>query len=73
MCHVSSDYRLKSWTRNEGAIRLSEDEGPPATEFLGDDYDEDNGSIDDDELPLAERVAQLHAAQSPTAQPAVTT
>lgn len=48
--------RLKTITRREGGIRLSEDDGPPAREFLEDDYDDDNeilpGDNSDDE-PLA--------------------
>ncbi|KAJ6463554.1 hypothetical protein C8R45DRAFT_841307, partial [Mycena sanguinolenta] len=32
--------------RGEGAIRLSEDDGPPAREFLEDDYDDDNEGVD---------------------------
>jgi hypothetical protein len=31
--------RLKTWTRQEGTVRLSEDDGPPSHSFLGDDYD----------------------------------
>jgi hypothetical protein len=40
--------RLKTIThpRAEGAIRLSEDDGPPAREFLEDDYDDDNEGVD---------------------------
>ena len=34
--------RLKTFTRSEGRIRLSEDDGPSASEFLDDDFDEDN-------------------------------
>ncbi|KAG9310955.1 hypothetical protein JVU11DRAFT_8830 [Chiua virens] len=30
-------HQLKTWTRQEGQIRLSEDDGPAATEFLADD------------------------------------
>jgi len=48
-------HQLKTWTRQEGAVRLSEDDGPPAHSFLGDDEeledefgddyeDNDNGS-----------------------------
>jgi hypothetical protein len=33
--------RLKTLTRPEGRIRLSEDDGPAATTFLGDDDDDD--------------------------------
>ena len=32
--------RLKTWTRQEGAVRLSEDDGPPAHSFLEEDDDE---------------------------------
>jgi hypothetical protein len=32
--------RLKTWTRQEGAVRLSEDDGPPAHTFLEEDDDE---------------------------------
>ena len=34
--------RLKTWTRQEGAVRLSEDDGPPAHSFLGADDDEED-------------------------------
>jgi hypothetical protein len=38
--------RLKAWTQgSDGRIRLSEDDGPPAREFLEDDYDEDNEEL----------------------------
>jgi hypothetical protein len=36
---LACDFRLKTWTRQEGAVRLSEDDGPPSHLFLGDDYD----------------------------------
>jgi len=32
-------HRLKTWTVREGAIRLSEDDAPAATEFIADDDD----------------------------------
>lgn len=51
-------FRLKTWTRQEGNIRLSVDDGPPANEFLADDFDEDHGDIEDDE-PLADRAERL--------------
>lgn len=38
---------LKSLARPGGQIRLSEDNGPASTEFLGDDFDEDNEHISD--------------------------
>ncbi|KAG2130353.1 hypothetical protein DEU56DRAFT_815548 [Suillus clintonianus] len=40
-------HQLQTWTRTEGQIRLSEDDGPSATEFLVDGDDEDLGIIDD--------------------------
>jgi hypothetical protein len=42
---VGKCFRLKTWTRSEGQIRLSEDDGPPAREFLEDDYDEDHEEL----------------------------
>ncbi|EKM75376.1 hypothetical protein AGABI1DRAFT_46508, partial [Agaricus bisporus var. burnettii JB137-S8] len=52
-------HKLKAITRQEGGIRLSEDDGPPAREFLEDDDDEDNevlpGNNSDDE-PLAHHI-----------------
>ncbi|EGN94833.1 hypothetical protein SERLA73DRAFT_187901 [Serpula lacrymans var. lacrymans S7.3] len=44
-------HQLKTWSRQEGAIRLSQDDGPSAAEFLEDDYDEDVGSIDEPLVP----------------------
>ncbi|KAJ7454979.1 hypothetical protein B0H11DRAFT_1740061, partial [Mycena galericulata] len=46
-------HQLKTITHiePEGAIRLSEDDGPPAREFLEDDYDEDHEGLNlDSEL-----------------------
>ncbi|KAN0120617.1 hypothetical protein V8E52_004444 [Russula decolorans] len=42
-------HQLKTWTRQEGAVRLSEDDGPPAHLFLEDDEDEEDevGDVDD--------------------------
>ncbi|KAI0043423.1 hypothetical protein FA95DRAFT_404516 [Auriscalpium vulgare] len=45
-------YQLKTWTRQEGTIRLSEDDGPPARSFLEDEYDEDNDGLNDEPLAL---------------------
>ncbi|KAJ7270631.1 hypothetical protein B0H12DRAFT_774360 [Mycena haematopus] len=44
-------HQLKTLTnaRAEGAIRLSEDDGPPAREFLEDDYDDDNEGVNLDD------------------------
>ncbi|OCH92536.1 hypothetical protein OBBRIDRAFT_773170 [Obba rivulosa] len=53
-------HQLKTWTRKDGAIRLSVDDGPTAREFLEDDYDEDNAGIADDE-PLAFTAQRLKA------------
>lgn len=46
--------RLKTWTRREGGIRLSEDEGPAASGFFEEDeFDEDNEELDQGDEPLA--------------------
>lgn len=58
MLNESRYSRLKAWTGREGRIRLSIDDGPAATEFLEDDYDEDNGDVDDDE-PLSDRAERM--------------
>ncbi|TFK36598.1 hypothetical protein BDQ12DRAFT_686697 [Crucibulum laeve] len=52
-------HQLKTFTHSEGRIRLSEDDGPSATEFLEDDYDEDNEMLDgnnSDDEPLTEHI-----------------
>ncbi|KAF8266016.1 hypothetical protein EI94DRAFT_1587063 [Lactarius quietus] len=41
-------HQLKTWTGQEGAVRLSEDDGPPAHSFLREDDEEDDGSGSDD-------------------------
>ena len=61
-CHIG---RLQTWSGREGNIRLSIDDGPPAREFLDDDYDEDNEVVADDE-PLALRADRLKGQHSPT-------
>ncbi|KAN0136628.1 hypothetical protein V8E53_005675 [Lactarius tabidus] len=47
-------HQLKTWTRQEGAVRLSEDDGPPAHTFLEEDDDEleeeDSESGGDDDI-----------------------
>ena len=59
-------HRLKTWREPEGRIRLSQDDGPPAHEFIGDDYDEDNENLDDDDdEPLTERVRNVTANPAP--------
>lgn len=60
--------RLQTWSRGEGNIRLSVDDGPPAREFLDDDYDEDNELVADDE-PLALRADRLKAQRNSTSSP----
>ena len=47
--HFSFSFvlRLKTWTRQEGAVRLSEDDGPPAHSFL-DQVDDDDDNYEDD-------------------------
>ena len=40
--------RLKTWTRQEGAVRLSEDDGPPAHSFLEDEEDDEQEEEDDE-------------------------
>ncbi|TFK71207.1 hypothetical protein BDN72DRAFT_474989 [Pluteus cervinus] len=49
-------HQMKTWTRQEGAIRLSEDDGPAATQFLSDDPADDDDDMewdngDDEPLP----------------------
>ncbi|KAI0000810.1 hypothetical protein BJV74DRAFT_820822 [Russula compacta] len=39
-------HQLKTWTRQEGAVRLSEDDGPPAHSFLDQVDDDDDGDGD---------------------------
>ena len=46
---------MSTWTKSEGNIRLSEDDGPPARSFV---EDEDDDDVDDDE-PLATRRESL--------------
>lgn len=54
---------MKTFTRTEGAIRLSEDDGPSATEFLGDDFDDDNEHLDDSaDEPLSEHIRRATQA-----------
>ncbi|KAF8970686.1 hypothetical protein BDZ97DRAFT_1790506 [Flammula alnicola] len=56
-------HRLRTFRRSEGAIRLSQDDGPPANEFLEDDYDEDNEHLNDgDDEPLSEHIRKVTQA-----------
>ena len=61
-------FRLKTLTKDEGRIRLSEDNDPPANEFLADDYDEDNEHLNGSEFePLSEHIKKVTEAwQRPT-------
>ncbi|OSX58002.1 hypothetical protein POSPLADRAFT_1174005 [Postia placenta MAD-698-R-SB12] len=43
-------HKLTTWTRKDGQIRLSIDDGPPAHEFLQDDFDEDRERITEQHL-----------------------
>jgi hypothetical protein len=74
-CCLCRFHHLKTFsTRGEGRIRLSEDDGPSAAEFLEDDYDHDPQSPvfpithrgdDDDDEPLAERMARHQQSRAP--------
>ncbi|KAJ7203658.1 hypothetical protein GGX14DRAFT_461715 [Mycena pura] len=61
-------HQLKTITHSEGAIRLSEDDGPPARAFLEDDYDDDNEGLtlefDADAADLAGQPLELEARPS---------
>jgi hypothetical protein len=61
--HPSTHLHSLKTITNDGRIRLSEDDGPPAHEFLEGDYDEDNMHLDDsdDEL-LSEHVRKATQA-----------
>ncbi|KAI9459829.1 hypothetical protein F5148DRAFT_1287035 [Russula earlei] len=43
-------HQLKTWTRQEGAVRLSEDDGPPAHSFLEDDENQEEMVGEDNEV-----------------------
>lgn len=64
----TNTYRLKTISGREGGVRLSEDDGPPAREFLDDEYeyDEDNevlpGDNSDDE-PLAHHIQRQNQSR----------
>lgn len=65
-------FRLKTWTRQEGTIRLSIDDGPPATEFIrDDDDDESTHGLEDDEplADLAQRLTSGSEAEAPQTPP----
>jgi hypothetical protein len=49
-------FRMKTFTRRGGNIRLSEDDGPPSRDFIEDLDTEDE---DDDDVPLALRVERV--------------
>ncbi|KAF8064308.1 hypothetical protein FPV67DRAFT_1629406 [Lyophyllum atratum] len=53
-------HQLKTMTKPEGRIRLSVDDGPPAREFLEDDYDDDHEPLPQGGL-LPHRVAEGNA------------
>lgn len=65
---------MKTWTGTEGRVRLSEDDGPASTQFLEDDYDDDNEGLeltnDREDEPLTERIRQAEAAsETPPLEP----
>ncbi|KAJ8474134.1 hypothetical protein ONZ45_g16055 [Pleurotus djamor] len=63
---------LKTWSRSEGNIRLSEDDGPSSQEFLDDDDDEDARVLDlSDSASIfdAATEAQQAFADSPPRKP----
>jgi len=68
---ISVVPRLKTWTRQEGAVRLSEDDGPPAHSFLEDDEElEDevggsNGDIDSGSTPFVPSVGLQRLGRPP--------
>ncbi|KAF8889121.1 hypothetical protein BD779DRAFT_1522085, partial [Infundibulicybe gibba] len=62
-------HQLKTWTHTEGRIRLSEDDGPPAREFIEDD-DDDDGSRDEQ---LGTAGAEPLTGRAPQAGPNDTT
>jgi len=58
-------HQLKTLTSREGRIRLSEDNGPPANEFLADDYDEDNEHLNDiGNETLSEHIRKARATEA---------
>jgi len=60
-------HQLKTWSRGEGRIRLSEDDGPPARSFVEDD--EEDEAADDE--PLSSRAERLKSSsgQAPLKSP----
>ncbi|KAJ3528401.1 hypothetical protein NMY22_g9428 [Coprinellus aureogranulatus] len=61
---VAQRLNLKTISGSEGRIRLSEDDGPSAAEFLEDDYDEDNPhlSLNSDTDTLSEQMKRATRA-----------
>ncbi|KAF7321122.1 hypothetical protein HMN09_00200100 [Mycena chlorophos] len=58
-------HQLKTMASTSGAIRLSEDGGPPASAFLEDDYDDDNEGLSLDvqvDEAVAARPREIQAA-----------
>ncbi|KAF9054065.1 hypothetical protein BJ165DRAFT_1307864, partial [Panaeolus papilionaceus] len=60
---VSHQLKTLRGEPSEGQIRLSTDDGPPANEFLHDDYDDDNASLGgSDDEPLSEHIRKVTQA-----------
>ncbi|KAJ7457033.1 hypothetical protein FB451DRAFT_1142967 [Mycena latifolia] len=71
---ISHQLKTITHSQSEGAIRLSEDDGPPAREFLEDDYDDDNEGLNmddhgDEPLPVPGRQAGAAHIQTPPLVP----
>jgi hypothetical protein len=52
---------------------LSEDDGPPATEFLEDGFEDDRAEDEDDDEPLAQRAERVKQSNVPDAGASVGT
>jgi hypothetical protein len=57
-------FRLQTWSQGAGGIRLSEDDGPSATEFIQDDPGDDISDFDEDDEPLGRRLGSLREAEA---------
>ncbi|KAG7441236.1 uncharacterized protein BT62DRAFT_908824, partial [Guyanagaster necrorhizus] len=60
-------HQLKTWRQTDGQIRLSIDDGPAATEFLEDGYDDDNVDVtlaEEGQTLMQKKSSVAEAAQS---------
>ncbi|KAL4065498.1 hypothetical protein V8B97DRAFT_1984506 [Scleroderma yunnanense] len=60
-------HQLKTWTTDEGRIRLSEDDGPAATEFLSDADDETPVRLDRADFIPPQVQGQVPSSRAETA------